>query len=65
MSAQVSPRSGVYDTDTLIESVQKAMKSAEDQQLGTQFSYTEYQNVSAFTDEDRSWFDRGATVNLG
>ena len=64
-SAQVSPRSGVYDTDTLIESVQKAMKSAEDQQLGTQFSYTEYQNVSAFTDEDRSWFDRGATVNLG
>jgi hypothetical protein len=64
-SAKVSPRSGVYDTATLIASVQKAMKSAEDQQLGQQFSYTEYQNVSAFTDEDRSWFDRGATVNLG
>jgi len=64
-SANVSPRSGVYDTDALLTDVKKAMKSAEDQQLGQQFSFTEYQNVSAFTDENRSWFDRGATVNLG
>jgi len=59
----VSPRSGVYSTDELLASVKAAMKSAEDQQLGTQFSYTEYQNVSALTDEDRSWFDRGGAAS--
>ena len=57
-SAVVSPRSGVYSTDALLADVKKAMKSAEDQQLGTQFSFTEFQNVSALTDEDRAWFDR-------
>lgn len=62
-SAEVSPRSGVYDTATLLDSVHKAMQSAEDQQLGSQFSYTEYQNVSAFTDEDRAWFDRGGSAS--
>lgn len=56
--ASVSPRSGEYSTDALIASVQAAMKSAEDQQLG-QFSYTAFQNVSAFVDADRPWFDRG------
>jgi hypothetical protein len=58
-TAVVSPRSGVYSTDALLSSVQNAMQSAQDQQLGSQFSYTEFQNVSAFADESRSWFDRG------
>ena len=59
-SAVVSPRSGEYSTDALLDSVHKAMQSAQDQQLGTQFSFTEFQNVSAFTDESRPWFDRGS-----
>jgi len=61
-SAVVSPRSGEYSTDALIDSVKKAMQSAQDQQLGSQFSFTEFQNVSAFTDESRPWFDRGSTT---
>lgn len=61
-AAVVSPRSGVYSTNALLASVQAAMKSAQDQQLGDQFSFTEYQNVSAFTDENRSWFDRGTVA---
>jgi len=60
-SAQVSPRSGESSTEQLLTDVRNAMQSAEDQQLGSQFSYTAYQNVSAFTDEDRSWFDRGGS----
>ena len=56
-SAVVSPRSGVYSTDALLDSVQQALQSAEGQQLG-QFAYTEFQNVSAFTDADRDWFAR-------
>ena len=56
-SAVVSPRSGVYSTDALLSSVQQALQSAEGQQLG-QFAYTEFQNVSAFTDADRDWFVR-------
>lgn len=55
--ANISPRSGEYSTDALLTSIQAAMKSAEDQQLG-QFSYTAFQNVSAFVDADRPWFDR-------
>lgn len=62
-TAVVSPRSGVYSTDALLASVQTALKSAEDQQLGSQFSFTEFQNVSAFTDESRPWFDRGGTTS--
>ena len=58
-TAVVSPRSGVYSTDALLSSVRAAGKAAEDQQLGSQFSFTEYQNVTAFADENRSWFDRG------
>jgi hypothetical protein len=58
-SAVVSPRSGAYSTDALLTSVQAAMKSAEQQQLGPQFSFTAMQNVSAFTDANVSWFDRG------
>lgn len=60
-TAVVSPRSGEYSTGALLASVQAAMQSAEDKQLGGQFSYTEFQNVSAFADEDRSWFDRGGS----
>ena len=56
--ATISPRSGEYSTDALLASVQAAMKSAEDQQLG-QFAYTAFQNVSAFVDAERPWFDRG------
>ena len=62
-SAVVSPRSGAYSTDALLADVKKAMKSAEDQQLGTQFSFTEFQNVSALTDEDRAWFDRSGNAS--
>lgn len=58
-SAVVSPRSGVYSTDALLSTVQTAMKSADQQQLGPQFSFTEMQNVSAFADANVSWFDRG------
>ena len=62
-AAVVSPRSGVYSTDALLASVKTAMKSAEDQQLGTQFSFTEFQNVSALSDEDRAWFDRSGPAS--
>lgn len=61
-SAVVSPRSGAYSTDDLIASVQAAMQTAEDKQLGSQFGYIEFQNVSAFGDEDRAWFDRGGSA---
>ena len=57
-SAIVSPRVGVYSTDAFLETVEGAITSAQNQSLG-QFSFTELQNVSAFTDEDRSWLDRG------
>ena len=57
-TAQVSPRSGEYSTDALLASVNTAMQSVQNQQLG-QFAYTEFQNVTAFKDEDRAWFDRG------
>lgn len=53
----VSPRSGVYSTDVLLSSVGAAMQTAESQQLG-QFGFTEFQNVTAFADDDRSWFAR-------
>ena len=59
-----SPRSGAYSTDALLASVQAAAQTADQQQLGTQFSATAYQNVSAFIDEDRSWFDRGTVASL-
>ncbi|MGC4174526.1 hypothetical protein [Demequina sp.] len=61
--ADVSPRSGDYSTSTLIASVQAAMQSAENQQLGTQFSFVEYQNVNAFADTERPWFDRGTSAS--
>jgi len=62
-NAIVSPRSGEYSTDALLDSVFAAAQSAEDQQLGSQFSPTAFQNVSAFTDEDRDWFDRGSATS--
>lgn len=57
-SVVVSPRNGVYSTAALIDSVNAAMTSAQQQDLG-QFGFTEFQNVSAFMDEDRDWLDRG------
>lgn len=60
-SIVASHRSGAYSTDALIDSVQLAMQTAENKQLGGQFSYTEFQNASAFVDEDRPWFDRGTS----
>ena len=36
-----------------------AMQNAEDKNLGSQFSYTEFQNVAAFTVSDRAWIDEG------
>jgi len=53
----VSPRNGIYSTAALIESVNAAINSAQQQDLG-QFSFTEFQNVSAFVDEDRDWSNR-------
>jgi hypothetical protein len=63
LSIIASPRSGAYSTDALLNSVQAAIQSAEDKQLGSQFSYTEFQNVSAFTDAENDWFDSGATTS--
>lgn len=56
--AIVSPRVGVYSTDAFLKTVEGAISSAQNQSLG-QFSFTEMQNVSAFTDESRNWLDRG------
>jgi len=56
-SAIVSPRSGVYSTAALLETVNDAITSAQQQDLGA-FSFTEFQNVSAFVDEDRAWSSR-------
>lgn len=54
----VSPRVGTWSTDALLQSVNTAVQAAQSQQL-EQFGFTEFQNVSAFTDENRSWLDRG------
>lgn len=52
-----SPRSGVYSTAALIESVNTAITAAQQQDLGP-FSFTEFQNVNAFVDEARDWSPR-------
>lgn len=52
-----SPRSGTYSTEALLGDVKTAMQNAEDKNLGSQFSYTEFQNVAAFTVSDREWID--------
>lgn len=57
-SAIISPREGVYSTDAFLTTVDAALASAQNQSLG-QFSFTELQNVSAFTDGSPSWLDRG------
>jgi len=60
-SVVASPRSGTYSTDALVQDVQAAMQSADDKGLGSQFSYTEFQNVAAFTVSDREWIDEGVS----
>lgn len=60
-SVVASPRSGTYSTEALLSDVQTAMQNAEDKGLGSQFSYTEFQNVSAFTVQDRAWIDDAAS----
>ena len=36
------------------------MQTAEEKGLGSQYSYTEFQNVAAFTVSDREWIDDAA-----
>jgi hypothetical protein len=55
-----SPRSGTYSTETLLNDVKTAMQTAEEKGLGSQYSYTEFQNVAAFTVSDREWIDDAA-----
>jgi hypothetical protein len=57
-NAVVSPRSGEIDVDAFLASVEAARTTATQEELGQQ-SYLPFQHVSAFSDANASWIDRG------